>query len=186
MGSACFSSQFQDNETLSRIQGKHIKGWIKDINNFVKMIEESIECDDNNPEMRDFVKACKVWTKITKFINIAKVPDDKVDAYKTELEDFNKNVVAFCKCGGTTFMKGDQMGDNETFYLHVVRNYLPEIAKNVLENCQFGLGVFTMQGFEHRNKQSKRTFKLKTNSTGNIVLQSMKALCSLFKFSIKL
>ena len=181
MGSACFSSQFQDNETLSRIQGKHIKGWIKDINNFVKMIEESIECDDNNPEMRDFVKACKVWTKITKFINIAKVPDDKVDAYKTELEDFNKNVVLFYKHGGATFMKGEQIGDKETFYLHVVRNYLPQMAKNVFEKHQFGLGVVTMQGFEHRNKQSKRAFKLKTNSTGNTVLQSMKALRNLFK-----
>jgi len=148
------------------------------------MIEESIECDDNNPEMRDFVKACKVWTKITKFINTTKIPDDKVDAYKTELEDFNKNVVAFHKHGSTTFMKGDQLGDKETFCLHVVRNCLPEIAKNVLEKCQFGLGVFTMQGFEHRNKQSKRALKLKTNSTGNTVLQSMKALRNLFKHAM--
>ena len=121
---------------------------------------------------------------MTKFINTTKIPDDKVDACKTELEDFNKNVVEFYKCGGTAFMKGDQLGDKETFYLHVVRNYLPQIAKNVFEKCQFGLGVFTMQGFEHRNKQSKRTFKLKTNSTGNTVLQSMKALRNLFKHSI--
>jgi len=150
------------------------------------MIEESIECDDNNPEMRDFVKACKVWTKITKFINITKVPDDKVDAYKTALEDFNKNAVLFYKHGGTTFMKGEQIGDKETFYLHVVRNYLPQIAKNVFEKCQFGLGVFTMQGFEHRNKQSKRLFKNKTNTAGNIVLQSIKALHSLFKHSVNM
>ena len=107
------------------------------------------------------------------------------DDVTVEVSEFKKNVIEFCKCGSTTFMQGEQMGDQETFYLHEVRNHLLQIAEKVFKKHQIGLGVFTMQGFEHRNKQSKQLFKFKTNTTGNIVLQSIKALCNLFKFSTK-
>ena len=60
-----------------------------------------------------------------------------------------------------TFLTKDQdnSGDDETFYLHVLRFYLPQIATKTLDEMQCGLGIYTMQGFEHRYKQSKNIKK---------------------------
>ena len=58
--------------------------------NFVNMTEDTMECNDNSPETRDFVKACKVWTKITKFINITKISNNEVEAHKTKLTELKK------------------------------------------------------------------------------------------------
>jgi len=62
-----------------------------------------------------------------------------------------------------------------------LRCYFPKIAQKLLEKYGVGLGVCTMQGFENKNKQSKRMFRNKSNRKGNICLQSIKALNQLFK-----
>ena len=43
-----------------------------------------------------------------------------------------------------------------------------------------GLGIFTMQGFEHRNKESKTYFFKFTNKKGNVCIQVLKRLWDLF------
>ena len=43
------------------------------------------------------------------------------------------------------------IGDKEKNYLHCVRFYLPSIMKTTCETHKFGLGIFTMEGFEYKN-----------------------------------
>lgn len=64
-----------------------------------------------------------------------------------------------CKDGGKRI--------HETFYLHVLRFYLPVIAEYTWDNYRLGLGVYTMQGFECRNKESKKDLRRLTNKRGN-------------------
>ena len=40
-------------------------------------------------------------------------------------------------------------------FIHVLRLYFSRIADENLEKYNIGLGIFTMQGFEKRNKESK-------------------------------
>ena len=49
-------------------------------------------------------------------------------------------------------MTKKEEGDCETFYLHTIRFYMPDIVDDTWKKYYFGVGVFTMQGFERRNK----------------------------------
>eukprot|EP00957_Ditylum_brightwellii_P015137 1140869-Ditylum_brightwellii.AAC.1 len=39
-------------------------------------------------------------------------------------------------------------GDDESFYFHVMRFYIPQLAGATFERHSLGVGIFTMQGFE--------------------------------------
>ena len=71
-------------------------------------------------------------------------------------------------------------GDDETFYLHVLRFYLPQIAKKTMEDHGIGLGIFSMQGFERRNKESKNTLRRFSNRKGNVLLNNLRRLYDVF------
>ena len=88
----------------------------------------------------------------------------------------------FYKAGRTTFLTKtpENEGDDETFYLHVLRCYLPKIAKQTLEDFNLGLGVFTMQGFERRNKESKHTLKRFSNKIGNVLQANLRRLWDIY------
>ena len=89
----------------------------------------------------------------------------------------------FCEHGKSSFLTDDQTGDGETFCMHAVRFCMPQLAEKMLNKCNVGLGVFTMQGFEHRNKESKNAFSNKTNAKGNMCKQSVKALFTMFQLN---
>ena len=45
-----------------------------------------------------------------------------------------------------------------------------------------GIRIFSMQGFEHRNKESKRTLRKFTNNKGNILQNNLGRLWDHFYF----
>ena len=65
---------------------------------------------------------------------------------------------------------------SETFYMHVLRYYLPLIAEETFSRHNVGVGVFNIQGFERRNRDSKRCMELFSNSKGNKTVNNMKRL----------
>ena len=80
-------------------------------------------------------------------------------------------------------MTKDKPVDTETFYLHCLRYYMKPIIKNTWRKYSLGVGIFNMQGFERRNKESKRTM-LKNNLKGNIVQQNLSSLYTIFEDEI--
>ena len=97
-------------------------------------------------------------------------------------ESFIVNLKKFCEVGGRSFLtknKGDPGGD-ETFHRHCSRFHLPKTAKTTLEKDGLGLGIFTMQGHEHRNKEQKNTLKGFCNGRRNILSNNMNRLCDQF------
>ena len=87
--------------------------------------------------------------------------------------------------GGKTFLTEDvtKPGGDETFYMHCLRFYMPKLAKETLEKHKLGLGIFTMQGFERRNKESKNTLKRFCNGKGNILSPNLARLFDVFYFN---
>ena len=84
--------------------------------------------------------------------------------------------------GSHTILTKNQIGDEETFYLHVLRFYIPHLSKITLQKHQLGIGIFTMQGYERRNKESKQCFRRFTNKKGNMVCQTIKRLWDIYNY----
>ena len=59
---------------------------------------------------------------------------------------------------------------------------MPNIARHTFSKHELGLGVFTMQGFERRNKESNNTFRRFNNKKGNIVVPNMKRMWDIFAY----
>ena len=88
------------------------------------------------------------------------------------------------EAGKTTVLTNNIIGDLETFYMHVLRFYIPHIAMITFEKYELGVGIYSMQGYERRNKESKNTFRRFNNNKGNVVVPNLKRLWDIFHFSI--
>ena len=51
-----------------------------------------------------------------------------------------------------------------------------------MRKFKFGAGIFTMQGYKRRNKESKNTLRRFNNNKGNIIIGNMKRLWDLFYY----
>ena len=111
-----------------------------------------------NQDWTSMAAALKLWVKIHDFILKAKI--DKGDDYEAEIKEFEILVKKFYDYGRTNFLasKGSVIGSLETSYMHILRFHLATIAKIRFKRHKVGLGVFTLQGMERRNKESKNMF----------------------------
>ena len=57
------------------------------------------------------------------------------------------------------FLTKKETGEDKTFYFHSLRYYLPKIVQDAWTKHSVGIGMFTMQGYERRNKESKACCK---------------------------
>ena len=95
--------------------------------------------------------ALNILQRIFKFITISYI--ENRDEYCEKLQQFKTDVKTFFNCGRSTFLEGEDV----SFYFHCLRFYLPQIAEETFNKHGLGLGIFSMQGFERRNKESKNT-----------------------------
>ena len=86
--------------------------------------------------------------------------------HEVELKQFEDNVKLLYEYGSRSFLTKTTVGDQETFYTHTLWYYMPHLARETYCKHGIGLGVFTMQGFEHRNKERKNTLRRFSNRRG--------------------
>ena len=131
----------------------------------------------------DICQALSLWKKIFKFLGVTYV-EDEVN-YNDQLKEFEADVTEFYSVGKRSFLtKHGQVGSEETFYTHALRYYMPRIAKLTYERHRTGVGIFTMQGFERRNKESKNCIKRFSNNKGNVVVTNVKRIWDIFNHDI--
>ena len=133
-------------------------------------------------EAVDIVEYLTLWASLTKFMVITDVGDKVGDksVYCIKMKLFTQNVKKFYKVGACTFLSKNYVGDQENLYSHVLRFYIPQFADITFKRHGMGVGIFTMQGFEHRNKESKFVFKNHTNQKGNVAQQTIGRLFDSF------
>ena len=133
--------------------------------------------------LSDLCNGLLVWEQITPFLVITEI-ENKTE-YEQKLIEFEDNLIRFYEIGSRSFLTKHpaNVGDNETFYLHALRFYLPVIAKKTFEEHGLGLGIFTMQGFECRNKESKNTLQRCSNGKDNIATSNLRRLWDVFNNS---
>ena len=88
--------------------------------------------------------------------------------YIMKMRFFEQNAKKFYNIGAYTFLTKKFVGDQENVYSHVLRFYMPQFAKMTFKRHGMEVGIYTMQGFEHRNKESRFVFKNHTNQKGNV------------------
>ena len=167
------------NKDFSIFKGDEIKRFVVNCPAVANILRENLEMTD---EITSVCRALDLWYEIERFLKISKVGSKNKDEYPTMINQFVSHVSEFYECGANTFLTQKEIGDSETFYLHVLRYYLPKIAHTTWEKHSVGIGVFTMQGFERRNKESKNTLRRFNNNKGNIVVANMKRLWDLFYY----
>ena len=94
------------------------------------------------------------------------------------MKQYEKWVTKLYEYGGDTFLKKHVEGDIETFYLHVVRFYMNDTIKDTWDKYSCGVEIFSMKGFERRNKESKQAISRHSNVKGNILFRNIVHLCS--------
>ena len=135
----------------------------------------------SNPDLDVICEGLVAWEKITPFLNIVEYESDA--HYALSISEYKVNLQAFYEAGENSFLQPkDVKGDGETFYCRTLCFYMLQFAKETWDKHRLGLGIYTMQGFERRNKESKNTFRRFTNKKGNCILSSLRWLWELFHY----
>ena len=164
------------NRPLAKFKGPELLEFVKNIPKVNTFLTTHL---GHSEEARWIVEGLGAWHEISPFLVIAHIEDKLL--YIGKMYKFELDVRKFYKAGANTFLSKKYVGDEENFYCHCLRLYMPVFARKTFEIHGTGIGIFTMQGFEHRNKESKRVFNTHTNKKGNVSLQVMARLWDIFE-----
>ena len=166
------------NKEFNSFTGQEVKSFIQNIAEVLSFFSKTFEMTEY---LDNLCESLVLWKNdILPFIHITTI-DDNNGAYLDSIYHFESSLKRFYACGANTFLTKTETGDIETFYMHVLRFYLPPLAHATFSEHNLGLGVFTMQGYERRNKESKNTWKRFNNNKGNFVVPNIRRLWDIFK-----
>eukprot|EP00957_Ditylum_brightwellii_P165732 12618146-Ditylum_brightwellii.AAC.1 len=167
------------NKSLSSLKGKEILGFIKNIDEVVVFLKENFVVKE---KLDALCKALVMWRDMSLFINRTEV-NNYVTYEQEDIYDFEHKLELFYACGSKTFLTKKEVGDGKTFYYHVLKGYMPKLVRTSWEEYEVGIGVYNIQEYERRNKESKNASKKFTNNKGNVAIQGMKRLYDEFHYS---
>ena len=160
--------------------GNEIALFVANSTNIINFLKDTLV---ETGTVTDIITALTCWIKIWHFLRISHLQDMTHGEYEGSRQDFKKNLICFYDAGSRTFLtKAENVGNQETFYLHTLRYYMPVIAETTFKRHQTGVGIFSMQGFERRNKESKSSMNKHSNGTGNILISNMRRLWDKFEY----
>ena len=167
------------NKPFAKLKGNELLLFIRNSEKIVSWLKSRFVRTDI---LNSLCNALELWAAITPFMVITTITN--IDLYKEQLKDWEKKLEDFYAAGKSTFMTKNpgNPGDDETFYLHVLRYYLPKIAQDTLDKHCLGLGIWIMQGFERRNKESKHTLKRFSSKKGNVLVPNLHRLWDIFMY----
>ena len=185
------------NGPTSRLKGRHTASFTKNIPECVKLLKEIAPLSMVDSLCKSLM-AFYTMSQILAFVTVNKfdmvkhvLPHDTAvssesspdDVAKAVFDTYKQLAYKFREHGLRSFMTNRRTGDKETFYVHVITQYLPKIMTDTYQRHKLGVGIFSMEGFEYKNYTSKQVLNNRTNGKikSNIVLQSMRILQLLFK-----
>ena len=68
--------------------------------------------------------------------------------------------------------------------MHILHYNIAHFARITFKRHELGVGVFTLQGYERRNKESKIIFAKHSNSRDNVCITTMKKLNDRFESGV--
>ena len=102
-----------------------------------------------------------------------------------EVQFFEEMAEEFYEAGKESFLsEGTTIRGKETSYVHILRFVSGPLARLTFERHGVGIGVFTLQGYERRNQESKYIFGRHTNKLYDFVKQILRKLTEKFNDGI--
>ena len=171
---------WKNNKAFSSFQGNELALFVANIPKTILFLNKNLV---SNRKIENVIRALELWVDIFKFLGITMIKDE--ESYKRELDEFEVKVREFYRVGVDTFLsKTGVKGGSETFYLHTLRFYIPRFARLTAERHNLGIGIFNMQGFERRNKESKNCMKRFTNNIGNVIPNNLRRVWDIFEHNV--
>ena len=164
------------NKSLSGLTGNEIKAFIEYVPTVVNFLRCSFEITER---VESTCQGLEIWAKIVPFLHIQHISDHE-EYEQTTIGEFENNVKEFYIVGSKTFLTRTSVGDDETMYMHVLRFYMNRIAVTTFNRHKLGLGIYSMQGYERRNKESKNAIRRFNNHCGNLVASNLRRLWDVF------
>lgn len=97
-----------------------------------------------DPKWKSMCKALRLLAKCYDFLVKAKLEEG--EDYKTQIKQYEENMVELYKCGSETFFKTkdgtEVMG--ETVYFHMLLCQVPKWARITYKQHGVGVGIFTL------------------------------------------
>ena len=136
---------------FSLFQGNELALFVANSNTIIDFLAKTFV---QIQEVQDIQSSLRIWMRIFKFLSITTIKEGTENQYITEMNTVFNLIDDFYKVGRRTFLSSHgKIGNLETFYMHTLRYYVPNIARITFERHATGVGVFSMQGFERRNKE---------------------------------
>ena len=132
-----------------------------------------------SPSLEDFIKILEAWQRITKFMGICclfkiKYANDEIDnkalQHEEDISDFQMNAKLLCKHGKSNTLCKKEDGDKKFLCAHAALNCMPKEAECLCSISKLGLGTYSAQRFERRNKESKN-LRLRFSNNRHILSQ---------------
>ena len=169
-------------KSFSSFQGNEIALFVANKESINKFLSSNLV---STQKLQDICAGLTLWLDIFKFLAITSVKEGEGAEYLNKLQVFEQNLKKFYSIGSRTFLSvPDKVGSTETFYMHALRYYMPQIGRITYEKHATGVGIFTMQGFERRNKESKNCMKRFSNNLGNRMINNMRRVWDIFEHDI--
>ena len=142
-------------KSFSSFQGTELALFVAHTETIIEFLQSQLESTN---ELEDFVSVLRIWKKIFKFLGITYIEDVQ---YQLMVEDFCENVRKLYDHGSRTFFSSPASTDEkeETLYTNTLSFYMPDIVSATFQNHGSGVGIFTIQSFERRNKESKNCLR---------------------------
>ena len=173
---------WRNKKNFSSFQGNELALFVANTHTIIEYMENVL---DPTEEVIHMIESLQLWVKLFKFLGHTYIEDAQV--YKKTLIHFELNLKFFYKAGASTFLSKSGIqkdGNEETFYSHALRFYMIDIAILTFEKHKVGVGIFNMQGFERRNKESKNTMRRFCNNRGNTLPNNLGKLWEVFQYNV--
>ena len=176
---------YESNKALNVLYGKHTNAFIQQlIPKVINFITRKVKV--SNIVSRNLVKLLMSWREISRILSITYISPEKEEWYKTQMAYYKLLVAQFKSAAKHTIFSPRSASEteetNENYYSHVVINYTIPIMEQTFNQFRCGMGIFSMQGIERRNKESKNCAVRFTNNRFNLCTSTMKRLFDLFFF----
>ena len=114
--------------------GRELLEFIKNADKIVAFLQLHLA---KTEKLTDLCDALKLWAEISPFLIITKIDD--INIYTNTMNTFKQNLNLFYKVGGRSFLTKDtnNIGGDETFYMHCLKFYMPMIAEVTLNDIKW-------------------------------------------------
>ena len=137
-----------------------------------------------NAVTKNLIILLKSYQNITKILSITRINDKK--KYNNQRALYKLLIAQLKHAALETILAptnaSETVTKNENYYVHVLINYTPTMIDQTYEQYGFGLGIFSMQDIERRNKESKNCAHRFSNHKYNLCISTIGRLFDIFFF----